>query len=135
MTLRTSVCQASLSFTISWSLLKLMSIKSVMLFNHLFSVIFFSSHLQSFPASGYFPLSWLFASGCQNIGASASALLLPMSIQSLLQQHNLKASILQSSAFFMVQLAKPYMTTGKTIALTTQIFVGKVMSLPFNTLG
>ena len=79
MTLRTSVCQASLSFTISWSLLKLLSIKSVMLFNHLFSVILFSSYLQSFPASGSFPLSWLFASGCQSIGASASVF--PMNIQ------------------------------------------------------
>ena len=78
-------------------------------------------------------MSWLFASGCQTLGASAS--LLPMSIQSLLQQHSLKASILRSSAFFMVQLSKSYMTTGKTVALTIQIFVGKVMSSPFNILG
>ena len=54
--------------------------------------------------------------------------------KSLLQHHNLKALIFQHSAFFMVQLAYPYMTTGKTIALTMWTFVGKVMSLFFNTL-
>ena len=54
---------------------------------------------------------------------------------SLLQHHSLKASILQRSAFFMVQLSHPYMTTGKTIALTRWIFVGKVMSLLFNMLS
>ena len=56
-------------------------------------------------------------------------------LKSLLQHHNLKASILQCSAFFMVQLSHPYMTAGKTIALTRQIFVGKVMSLLFNMLS
>ena len=56
-------------------------------------------------------------------------------LKSLLQHHNSKASILQFSAFFMVQLSHPYMTTGKTIALTRQIFVGKVMSLLFNMLS
>ena len=55
--------------------------------------------------------------------------------KSLLQHHNLKATILQHSAFFMVQLSHPYMTTGKTIALTIWTFVGKVMSLPFNMLS
>ena len=54
-------------------------------------------------------------------------------LKSLLQYHNSKASILWCSAFFMVQLSHPYMTTGKTIALTIQTFVGKVMSLLFNT--
>ena len=53
-------------------------------------------------------------------------------LRSLLQHHSSKASILQCSAFFMVQLLHPYMTTGKTIALTRRTFVGKVMSLPFN---
>ena len=77
----TAACQASLSITNSWSLLKLMSIKSVMPFNHFISVIPFSSHLQSFPASGSFPMSWFFASGGQSIGVSASASVLPMSIQ------------------------------------------------------
>ena len=54
--------------------------------------------------------------------------------KSLLQHHSSKASILQCSAFFMVQLSHPYMTTGKTIALTLQTFVGKVMTLLFNML-
>ena len=55
-------------------------------------------------------------------------------LKSLLQHHSSKASILQRSAFFMVQLSHPYMTTGKTTALTRQTFVGKVMSLLFNML-
>ena len=114
------------------------------------SVILFSSCLQSFPASGSFPMSWLFTSGGQSIGDSASASVLPMNIQdwsevtleltgwifllskglkSLVQHHNSKASILRRSAFSVVQLSHPYVTTGKTIALTRQTFVGKVMSL------
>ena len=56
-------------------------------------------------------------------------------LKSLLQHHNLKASILQHTAFFMVQLSHLYMNTGKTIALTIRTFVGKVMSLLFNTLS
>ena len=108
---------------------------------------------QSFPASGSFPKSWLFTSGGQNIGASASVL--PMNIQgwfplgltgfislqwrdsweSLLQNHNLKESILWHSAFFVVQLSYLYMTTGKTIALTRWAFTGKVMPLLFNMLS
>ena len=56
-------------------------------------------------------------------------------IKSLLLHHNLKVSILQGSAFFMVQLSHPFMTTGKTIALTIWTFVGKVISLLFNTLS
>ena len=56
-------------------------------------------------------------------------------LKSLLQHHGSKASILQRSAFFTVQLSRPYMTTGKTIALTRQTFVGKVMSLLFNMLS
>ena len=70
-------CQASLSFTISWNLLKLMSIESVMPSNHL---ILFSC-LQSFPASGSFPMSQFFSSGGQSIGVSASASVLQMNIQ------------------------------------------------------
>ena len=63
--------------------------------------------------------------------------LLPVqgTLRSLLQHYSLKASILQCSAFFIVQLSHPYMTTGKTIALTRQTFVGKVMSLFFNMLS
>ena len=56
-------------------------------------------------------------------------------LKSLLQHHSSKASILQCSAFFIVQLSHPYMTTGKTIALTRQTFVGKIMSLLFNMLS
>ena len=119
------------------------------------SVIPFSSCLQSFPASGSFPMSQFFASGGQRIRVSASASVLPVNIQdwfplgwtglissqskglfkSLLQHHSSKASILQHSAFFTVQLSHPYMTTGKAIALTRQTFVGKVMSLLFNILS
>jgi len=72
--------QISLSFTISWSLLKLMSIESVMPSNHLVLCLPFSCP-QSFPAAGYFSMSQLFTTGGQNIGASASAPFLPMNIQ------------------------------------------------------
>ena len=97
------------------------------------SVVPFSSHLQSFPASGSLPMSQLFASGGQSIGVSASVSVLPMNIQlisfrmdrlyllavqrtltSLLQHHSSKPSILRHSAFFIFQLSQPYMTTGKT---------------------
>ena len=107
----------------------------------------FSFCLQSFPASGAFPMNWLFASGGQSIGASASILptniqglfplgltgvISPLAVQrafkSLLQHHNLKASTLQHSAFFIAQLSHTYTTTGETIALT---FVSKVISLLF----
>jgi len=109
------------------------------------------SHLQSFPASGSFPRSRFFTSGGQSIGVSASASVLAMNIQdisplqlvgspcrrtkSLLQHHSSKASILRCSAFFIVQLAHPYMTTGKAIALTRWTFVGKIMSLLFSMLS
>ena len=115
------------------------------------SVVPFSSCFQSFPASESFQTTPFFTSDGQSIGASASASVLPMIIQdwfplgltgwislqskglsSLLQHHSSKASILQCSTFFMVQLSYPYMTTGKTIALTIQTFVGNVMSLLFN---
>ena len=74
----TVACQFSLSFTISWRLLKLMSIELVMPSNHL---VLFSSCHQSFPASGSFPMSWLFTPGGQSIGASALASALSMNIQ------------------------------------------------------
>ena len=80
------------------------------------SVIPFSC-LQSFPASGSFPMSWLFSSSGQSIGASDSA------------------SVLWCSAFFMVQLSHLYMTTGKIINLTIWTFTGKLMSLLFNMLS
>ena len=99
------------------------------------SVVPLSSCPQSFPASGSFQMSQIFTSGHQSIGVSASTSVLPMNTQdwsplgwtgwislqskglsSLLQHHSSKASILQSSAFFIVQLSHPYMTTDKTIA-------------------
>ena len=117
----TAACQASLSFTISLSLLTLVSIESVMPSNHLILCCPLL-HLPSiFPASGSFPISQLFASGGQSIGVSASPSVLPMNIQgwlplgltgliflqskSLLQHHSSKAPILWHSAFFMVQLS------------------------------
>ena len=77
----TAAHQATLSITNSWSLLKLMSTKSVMPLTISFSVVPFSSCLQSFPASGSFPISQFFTSGGQSIGASASTPILPMYIQ------------------------------------------------------
>ena len=101
----------------------------------------FSSCHQSFPASGSFPTSQLFTSGSQSFGASASAstdwldlLEVQRTLESLLQHHSSKASILWHSAFFMVQLSCPYMTTRKTIALAKRTF-GKVISLLFNMLS
>ena len=112
------------------------------------SIVPFSCCPQSFPASGSFPMSQLFAWGSQSTGVSASTSDLPMDFpglisfrvdcldllavqgthKSLLQHHISKASILQCSAFFIVQLSHPYITTGKTIALIRWTFVGKVMS-------
>jgi len=77
----TAACQASLSFTISWSLLKLMSIESVIPSNHLTLCCPFSSCSQFFPASGSFPIGQFFASGGQSIGVSASPSVLPMNTQ------------------------------------------------------
>ena len=113
-------------------------------------VVPFSSCLQSFPPSGSFPKSQFFTAGGQSIGVSALASVPPMisfrmdwldllavqgTLKSLLQHHSSKASVLWCSAFFIVQLSHPYMTTGKTIALPRRIFVGKVMSLLFNILS
>ena len=88
-------------------------------------------------------MSEIFVSGGQTIGTLASTSVFLMNIQlavqgalkSLIQNHSSKASILWCSAFFMVQLLHPYMTTGKTIALTRQTFVCKVMPLFFNMLS
>ena len=77
----TAVCQASLSFTISESFLKLMSIELVIPFNHLIFYHPLSSCFQSFPASGSFPMNWLFASGGQSFGASVSTTVFPINIQ------------------------------------------------------
>ena len=112
------------------------------------SVVSCSSCLQSFVASGSFQMSQLFTSGAKywsfsfNISPSnehsglisfkmdwLDLLALQGTLKSLLQHHNSKELILQHSAFFIVQLSHPYMTTGKTIALTIWTFVGKIMSL------
>ena len=118
------------------------------------SVVPFSSCPQSFPTSGSFQMSQLFTLGGQSTGVSASASVLPVNIQdwsvlgwtgwislqskglsSLLQHDSSKASVLWCSALFIVQISRPYMTIGKTIALTRWIFVDKVMSLFCNTLS
>ena len=126
------------------------------------SVTCFSFCLQSFPASRSFPMSWLFTLGGQSTGVLASASVLTVNIQgqfpkgnwlvwppcillNLLESsrdsqesspdHNSKASILQLSIFFTVQLSHLYMTTGTAIALTIQTFVGKVLSLLLNMLS
>ena len=121
------------------------------------SVVPFSSYLKSLPASTSFQMSRFFSWGGQSIGVSSSSSVLPMNIQDWfplgwtgwisLQSKGLsrvfsnttesspKASVLQRSAFFIVQLSHLYMTTGKTIALTRWTFVGNVMSLLFNMLS
>ena len=118
------------------------------------SAVPFSSCPPSFPASGFFfPVSRLFTSGDQNVGASASPSVLPKNIQGwfplglvwspycsrdsqdLLQQHSSKAPIFWCSAFFMVQFSHLCMTIEKSIALTIQTFVSKMMSLLFNMLS
>ena len=120
-----------------------------------FSVIPFSCAPQSFPASGSFQMSQFFPSGGESIGISASAsspsnehsglisfsmdwldlLAVQGTLKSLLQRHSSKASVLQCSAFFIVQLSHPYITTWKTIVLRRWTFVGKVMSMLFNILS
>ena len=154
MTPLTVACQASLSFTVSQSLLILMSNELMMPSNHLIlclslllpsvfpSIMVFSNestlHIRwpkhcsfSFsisPSSDYsglisFRIDWFDLLAVQG------------TLKSLLQHHSLKASILWCSAFFMVQLSYLSMTSGKTIVLTIQTFVGKVMSLLFNMLS
>ena len=119
------------------------------------SVVPFSSCPQSLPASESFPMSQLFAWGGHKYWSFSFSIIpskeipglisfrmdwldllaVQGTLKSLLQQHSSKASILWHSAFFTVQLSHPYMTTGKTIALTRWTFVGKVMSLLFNMLS
>ena len=147
--------QASLSITISWSSLKLTSIESVMPSSHLIlcrpllllpaippSVRDFSNesalHMR-------WPKYWSFSFSIIPSKEHPELISFRMdwfdllevqgTLKSLLQHHSSKASVLQCSAFFTVQLSQPYMTTGKTIALTRRTFVGKVMSLLFNMLS
>ena len=142
----TAACQDSLSFTISWSLLKLVSIKSVMPSNHLILCHPLLLLPSIFPNIRVFsneptlrirwPKYWSF-----NFSISPSNeysgltsfridwfdfLAVQGTLKSLLQCHSSKASILRRSAFFMVQLSHPYMTTGKTIGLTRRTFVSNV---------
>ena len=145
----TATCQASLSITNSRSLLKLMPIELVMPSNHLIlcSPLLLPSSI--FPSIRVFsnesvlhirwPKYWSFSlsispsndySGLISFRIDWFGLLEVQEIlKSLLQHHSSKASILRCSAFLIVQLSHPYMTTGKTMALTRQTFVGKVMSL------
>ena len=144
-----------LSITNSQSLLKLMSIKSVMPLSHLIlchSLLL----LPSIPPSirvfsnestlrmrwpEYWSFSFSISPSSEHPGLISfrmdwlDLLAVQGTLKSLLQQHSSKASILWHSAFFTVQLSYPYMTTGKTIALTRWTFVGKVMSLLFNMLS
>ena len=148
----TAARQASLSFTISWSLLKFMSIELMMLSNYLFlchpllllpsifpSIRVFSNesalHIR-WPKYWSFSFSISPSNECSGLISFRIDYLLAVqgTLKSLLQHHSSKASILQYSALLMVQLSHPYMTTGKTIALTIQTFVSKLMSLLFNTL-
>ena len=131
-----------------------MSIALMMPSNHLILIPFSSRH-QSFPASGSFQMSQFFASGGPKYWSFSFSispsneysrlisfrmdwldlLAVQGTLKSLFQCHSSKASILQHSALFIVQLSHPYMTTGKTIALTRRTFVGKAMSLLLNMLS
>ena len=128
-----AACQASLSITNTWSLLKFLSIELVMPSNHLILCHPLLLLPSIFPSIRSFPMSQFFALGGQSIRASASASVLPMNIQDsfslgwtgwislqtkglsrvFFNNHNSKASILQHSAFLIVQLSHPYMATGK----------------------
>ena len=151
----TAARQASLSITNSQSLLKLISITSVTPSNHLIlchplllpplifpSIRVFSNELVFHTR---WPKYWSFTFSMSPSDEYSGLISFRMdwldlltvqgTLKSLLQHHSSKASILQCSAFFIVQLSHPYMTTGKTIALTRWTFAGKVMSLLFNMLS
>ena len=151
MTPGTAAHQASLSITNSQSLLKLMSVESVMPSSHLilcrpllllpsiFPSIRVFSHELVLPIrwSKHWSFSFSISPSNDNSGLISfrtdwlDLLAVQWTLKSHLQHHNLKASILWSSAFFMVQLSHPYMTFGKTIALIIRTFAGKVTSLLF----
>ena len=151
----TAACQASLSFTNSRSLLKLNSIESVMPSTHLILCCPLLLPPSIFPSIRVlsnesvllirWPKDWSFSfsispsneySGLISFRIDWLDLIAVQgTLKSLLQHHSSKASILQRSAFFIVQHSHPYMTTGKPIALTRWTFVGKVMSLLFNMLS
>ena len=151
----TAAHQASLSITNSWSPLKPMSIESVMPSNHLIlcrPLLFLPSIRPSIRVfsneSGLcikWPKYWSFSFNISPFNKHPrlisfrmdwlNLLVVQGTLKSLLQHHGSKASILQGSAFFIVQLSHPHMTTGKTIGLTRQTIVDKVMSLLFNMLS
>ena len=143
-----------MSITKSWSLLKLMSIKSVMPFSHLILChpllllppippsirVFSSESALCIRWPKYWSFSFNISPSNEHPGLISfrmdwvDLLAVQGTLKSLLQHHSSKALILRCSAFFTVQLSHPYMTTGKTIALTRQTFVGKVMSVLFKLL-
>ena len=151
----TAARQASLSFTSSQSLLKLMSIESVIPSNHLILCRPLLLLPSIFPSIRVFsnesvlhirgPKYWIYSFGISPSNEYSGLISFRMDwldllavqgvLKSLLQSHSSKASILWCSAFFIVQFSHPYMTTGKTIALTRRTFVDKVMSLLFNMLS
>ena len=148
----TEAHQASLSITNAWSLLKLISIEWVMPSNHLILchlllLLSVFSSISVFSNESVlcirWPKYWSFSISPSNEYSGLISfridwfdlLEVQVTLKSLLQHHSSKASILQYSAFFIVQLWHPYMTTGKIIALTRQTFVRKVMSLFFNSLS
>ena len=151
----TAACQASLYITNSWTLLKLMSIESVMPSDHLILCCLLLLLPSIFPSFRVFSnesvlrirwpkyCSFSFSISPSNEYSGLISfridwfdfLTVQRTPKSLLQHHSTKASILQHSAFLIVQLSHPYMTPGKTIALTRQTFVSKVMSLLFNMLS
>ena len=155
MTPWTAALQASLSIANSQSLLKLMSIELVMPSNHLILCLSPLLLPSIFPSIRVFsnesvlhirwPKYWSFSFSISPSNEYSGRISFRMdwldflavqgTLQSLLQHHSSKASIIRCSAFFIVQLSHPYMTTGKTIALTRWTFVGKVMSLLFNILS
>ena len=153
MTAWTEADQASLSFTVSWSLLRFISIVSVMpssllilCLPVLLSSVFLSIRVFSSESALHirWTKNWNFSfsispsnkySGLISFRIKRFDLLAVQgTLRSLLQHPSLKPSVPRCSAFFLVQLSHPYMTTGKTIALTLQTFVSKVMSLLFNVL-
>ena len=154
MTPWTAAHQDLLSFTISWSLCKFMSIELVMLSSHLILCHPLLLLPQSLPASESFPMSQLFTWASQRTSFSFSIIpskehpglisfrtdwldlfAVQGTLKSLLQHYSSKASIRRHSAFFIVQLSHLYMTTEKAITLTIWTFVGKVMSLLVNMLS
>ena len=151
----TEACQASLSITNSWSLLKLMLIESVMPSNHLILCrplllppsifpsirVFSKESVLCIRWPNYWSFSFSISPSNEHPGLISfrmdwlDLLAVQGTLKRVVQLHSSKSSILPHSAFFMAQLSHPYMTTGKTIALTRWTFVGKVMSLLFKMLS